>query len=309
MASVIRLKPTDYIHVLDNNKNVTRVVVGPVTYTKKEHEKIVEGPTRLVMIPKRHYAKIVNPVQIDDEGAAQFDKNGNPRLRWGDAEIRFERDPFPLYPGEKLVGRVSKLAVIPELTAYKIKAVRDITNEEGEVVRKAGDQWYVKGPKTYYPRVEEEKVDEIRATVIKENQALRLKALVDIDDGEVKRFAGEEWLYRETGAYLPRISEQIIGVVNALTITETKAIHLRATASFIDFYKNERKSGEEWLITYETADSHIPDVYEQVVDQRVRIKSLNNRQYCVILNPISEKTKKTKMGRTQISKRRSFFLP
>ena len=34
-SAVIRLKPNDYIHVLDVNKNVTRVIVGPTTYTKK----------------------------------------------------------------------------------------------------------------------------------------------------------------------------------------------------------------------------------------------------------------------------------
>ncbi len=33
MASVIRIKPYQYIHVLDNNANVTRVEVGPQTFT------------------------------------------------------------------------------------------------------------------------------------------------------------------------------------------------------------------------------------------------------------------------------------
>jgi len=35
MASVIRIKPYHYIHVLDNNANVTRVEVGPQTFTRK----------------------------------------------------------------------------------------------------------------------------------------------------------------------------------------------------------------------------------------------------------------------------------
>ena len=33
--NVIRIKPYHYIHVLDNNSNVTRVEVGPNTYTRQ----------------------------------------------------------------------------------------------------------------------------------------------------------------------------------------------------------------------------------------------------------------------------------
>jgi hypothetical protein len=33
--NVIRIKPYHYIHVLDNNTNVTRVEVGPNTYTRQ----------------------------------------------------------------------------------------------------------------------------------------------------------------------------------------------------------------------------------------------------------------------------------
>jgi len=61
--SVIRIKPLFYVHVLDNNTNVTRVEVGPQTFTRQEHEKIVEGPSNAIMIPPRHYAIIQNPVQ------------------------------------------------------------------------------------------------------------------------------------------------------------------------------------------------------------------------------------------------------
>ena len=35
MASVIRIKPYHYIHVLDNNANTTRVEVGPQTFTSQ----------------------------------------------------------------------------------------------------------------------------------------------------------------------------------------------------------------------------------------------------------------------------------
>jgi len=41
------------------------------------------------------------------EGKATLDENGVALLHYGDSEIRFHReDPFPLYPGEKLIGSV-----------------------------------------------------------------------------------------------------------------------------------------------------------------------------------------------------------
>jgi len=306
-SSVIRLKPNDYIHVLDVNKNVTRVIVGPTTYTRREHEQVVEGPKRLIMIKQTCFVKIENPI-ITENGNPVFDEYGNAKLRWGDQEIRFARDPFPLYPGEVLVGDVTELSVIPISTAFKIRAVRDIFNDKGEIVRNAGDEWLVKEQGTYYPRIEEEKIGEIKATVVKENQALRIRALQDFVQNGKQRYAGEVWLYRETGAYLPEINEEILGVVNAITITETRALQLRATTTFDDFYDQKRKAGEEWLITFDVADSHIPDVYEEIVNQNVNIISLNNRQYCIIVNPVDESGKPSWGERKLVKGEATFFL-
>lgn len=43
-------------------------------------------------------------------------------------------------------------------------------------------------------------------------------------------------------------------------------------------YGQERKAGEEWLVTRSQTEVHIPDVYEEVVGT-VAITSLTNRQY------------------------------
>ena len=53
---------------------------------------------------------------------------------------------------------------------------------------------------------------------------------------------------------------------------------------FTDIYGISRKAGEEWLVTSEMADYHIPDVDEEVL-ATVNITTLTNRQYCVILDP------------------------
>jgi major vault protein len=92
---IIRVPPFHFLHVLDNNANVVRVVEGPSRYTCLGHEKVTLGPepmyvalslslsvclsviwhawrglTRYVracriVVPPRHYATIENPVLKD----------------------------------------------------------------------------------------------------------------------------------------------------------------------------------------------------------------------------------------------------
>ena len=109
--NVIRIKPQFYIHVLDNNTNITRLEVGPKTFTRQEHEVVVSGPTKMVMVPPRSYCVISNPVVRDEGGRPVSQPNGLLKLRYGDEEIRFEGPPFPLYPGESLVGAPQNLKV------------------------------------------------------------------------------------------------------------------------------------------------------------------------------------------------------
>jgi major vault protein len=43
-SNLVRIPPFTYIHILDNNTNITRIEIGPATYVKKENETIVLGP-------------------------------------------------------------------------------------------------------------------------------------------------------------------------------------------------------------------------------------------------------------------------
>jgi major vault protein len=312
MSSVIRIKPYHYIHVLDNNSNTTNVVVGPKTFTRQDHEKVVGGPSEMIMIPPRHYCVIANPVTREN-GKVQVDSKGNAKLRHGDEEIRFSQEPFPLYPGEELKGKVQSLQVVAPNAALRLRCVRNFTvkptNEEEEpIVRTAGDEWLWEGPGTYYPRIEVQVVEIVRATVIKPNFALRLRARrACVDRDGAPRAAGEEWIVRRTGAYLPSVDEEIVAEIKAHILTDKVALHLRATRTFTDTFGKERKAGSEWLVTKQDAETHIPDVYEEVVGQ-VRVTTLSNRQYCVVLDPIG------KDGKPELGKRElrvgpaSFFL-
>eukprot|EP01125_Pyxidicula_operculata_P004823 TRINITY_DN179_c0_g1_i1.p1 TRINITY_DN179_c0_g1~~TRINITY_DN179_c0_g1_i1.p1 ORF type:complete len:823 (-),score=241.12 TRINITY_DN179_c0_g1_i1:105-2573(-) len=307
-SSVLRLKPFHYIHVLDNNTNVTSVEVGPQTFTVLDHQTVVQQPTPMIIVPPRHYCIISNPAHRNAEKKVMTDKHGSVLIRHGDEEIRFSEDPFPLYPGEQLNGKVSPLQVVADLTALKLRAIRDF--KDGEVIRNAGDEWLFKGPGTYLPRVEVQIVEIVRAQIIKPNEALRIRAKKEFKDekGNLRR-TGEEWVVRAEGAYLPDVNEEVVQTVPAVILTDKKALHLRAVQTFVDAYGQERKAGEEWLVTLSMTEKHIPDVYETIVNGDVNITTLTSRQYCVVLDPFDSKTQKQNFGARELRKgEQSFFL-
>lgn len=68
---------------------MTRVEVGPKTFTRQEHEKLIAGPDPMVMVPARHYCVIANPVTKNNDGKVVLDNIGQAKLKHGDEEIRF----------------------------------------------------------------------------------------------------------------------------------------------------------------------------------------------------------------------------
>ena len=74
---------------------------------------------------------------------------------------------------------------------------------------------------TYIPRKEVTVRETIQATIIKPNQAIKLRARKECIDREGSpRVTGEEWLVKKTGAYLPGAYEEVVDVVNAYVLTE-----------------------------------------------------------------------------------------
>jgi len=304
--SVFRIPPYNYIHVLDLNENITRLEIGPKTFVKQDNEKVCYGPEKMITIPPRNYCVIENPV-LKQEGKVIFDKCGEAKLVFADLEIRFSQEPFPLYPGEVLKQNVTPLKVIPANSALRLKAILDFDESDG-VKRTAGDEWLFEGPGTYMPRKEVLVEEQIRATVIKPNQAIRLRARKECDDRSgVPRVTGEEWVVKKNGAYLPGAYEEVVNIVEAIVLTEKKALHLRAIRSHVDEYNKKRLNGEEWLITFNVSETHIPNVYEEVVGI-VNVTTLNSRQYVVIMNPIGDDGK-PQLGQKKLVKgEKSFFL-
>ena len=85
------------------------------------------------------------------------------------------QDPFPLYPGEVLQKPISALTIVQVNAALRLRAILDFTDDNGKKMI-AGDEWLFEGPGTYIPKKEVEVVKSILPTVIKANQAIKLKA-------------------------------------------------------------------------------------------------------------------------------------
>jgi len=319
-SPVMRILPNNYIHVLDQNTNVTRVICGPTTTVRQDHERVVDGPVKMVIIPPRNYCVIDNPCEKDASGNVILDKFGQVKLRHGDTDIRLTQEPFPLYPGETMKMSVTPLRVVAANCALRITAILDFDHTAKEVgsdgkvnsvkrQRIAGDEWLFEGPGTYIPRKEEKVLEDIRAVTCHANQAIRLRArkeTVDRDGND--RVTGEEWLHKKTGAYLPGPYEEFLEIVNAYVLTERKALHMKSLRTFTDSFGVVRKCGDEWLIKMADSETHIPNIYEEVVGE-VRITTLNSRQYCVILDPVDEKTGRNQLGKKKlIQGPANFFL-
>ena len=74
---------------------------------------------------------------------------------------------------------------------------------------------------TYIPRKEVVVEETIRATVIKPNQSIKLRARKEtLDRDGNPRVTGEEWLVTKVGAYLPGAYEEVVDVVDAYVLTE-----------------------------------------------------------------------------------------
>eukprot|EP01094_Clydonella_sp_ATCC50884_P000826 TRINITY_DN1061_c0_g1_i1.p1 TRINITY_DN1061_c0_g1~~TRINITY_DN1061_c0_g1_i1.p1 ORF type:complete len:470 (-),score=135.03 TRINITY_DN1061_c0_g1_i1:1111-2409(-) len=283
---VIKIPPLCYLHVQDRNDNVTRMEVGPRTFTCMDHETVILGPEPMKVIPPRHYCVIADPVMRDGNGVIQFDKHGQVKLRHGDREVRLEQEPFPLYPGEALVGKMEPLLVVPENKALRLRAIRDLKDKGLQ----AGAEWLFEGPGTYIPRVDVDVVESLAAHVLRPGQALRLRARRTCTDKkfERERKMGEEWLVTDEGAYLPSVDEEAMEVIDAVHLSQDTALHMRALADFHDpLFGVDRRSGDHWLVTYDRCHSYIRSPFEELVGTKQLI-TLDNRHFAAIRNPIDE---------------------
>jgi major vault protein len=306
------IAPFEYIHVLNKNENIKRLVKGPVNFALEDHEEIVSNiPEKMIIIPNLHYVQIKDPIEREKDGQIAYDKFKLPKYRWGVIETRTRNnfpEPFALYPEEKLYKSQTELQFIEVDQALYLKAKIPFINDSGIEV-KSGDEWYYFGPGHYIPRQEVEVIKTVNAIINGKDTAIKLKAKKNCTDiyGHPRK-AGEYWLIREPGSYLPSMAEEFAEIVEPHIINDWYAIHLKAICDFTDFYANKRKAGDEWVITSNKATSHLLDVNEEFIG-REKVVLLGPNEYCIICDPYNPETKKNEYGSVkQVKGIAMFFL-
>jgi len=295
---MIRILPHNYIHVMDTNKGITRLESGPKMFSYQDHEKIIEGPKKMISIPPRHYCIIRNPIVVDEEGHPVINEHGEVKVRFGETEVRVHddlgiqqfkpyADPFPLYPYESVEENVKKCTSLKDNEALKLKCIRPFKDERfGGVERFPEDTYLINGPASYYPLVDEVIVEKVQSIIITNEVVVVLEAIRDTKDDEGKdRTAGERWLHTKLGNFIPSVDVTIVDFRSPKAITEKKCIHLRALKTTTDIYGKLRKAGEEWLVTLETSSTHIVSPQEEHVND-VQITALSSLEYCYVVNPM-----------------------
>jgi major vault protein len=310
-TKVFSIAPFQYLHVLNKNDNTKRLICGPINFAIEDHEEIVSKvPEKMIIIPNLHYVSIRDPIEKDKDGNILKDRFGLNKYRWNMVEIRTREnysEPFPLYPEEKLHINATPLSYVDSNEALHLKCI--INFNDGEFKRYAGEEWLFVGPGHFIPRQELQIVKRITEVIIQKNQALKLRANRNLKDSYgILRKAGEEWLIRQEGGYLPQVGEDQVETVKAVVLDDKTALHLQAISNFTDYYNIKRKAGEEWLVTSEIANHHICDVYEKILEiQKMIVVSPD--EYCVILNPYDINARKNKLGKVELIKGiANFFL-
>lgn len=280
----------------------------------KTNESVVAGPLPMIVIPPGFYCTVNNPVSNYVPGKAC-------EVRHGERAVHFHKEPFPLYPGESLEGcpdflngpysdafkkAIKRLPVVLVNSCIKLKALLDCQDEAGKHL--AGEEWQLTGPRTYIPRPEVEIQGMKESLVIKQGQALRLRAKQGfIDRTGRERVTNEEWIIGEPGAYLPDVYEEVVEVLEKITLTPDRALHLQATMTIKDRYGITRLAGDEWLLTGEKTDEYYPEIGVEI-KANLRKTVLTRGQYCVIENPVG-KSGKPQYGKLELRKGcSSFFL-
>ena len=288
---IIHIQPYHYVHIKDKLENTVYLIEGPKTKVLQSHEQLILGPEKMISIFPNNWIKVANPVLIKDGRPVLEESFNQVKLRFGEEEVRtYENysEPFPLYPGETLTSDGQQAAMIlSETEALRLYALRSYFDEALGTDRVAGEEWVVPGPLVYIERVEVQVLERISATIIGPNQALRLRAKRDFTTGKVQRTSGEEYLVRTLGPYIISAEEEIISLCDAIVLSDTVAIRIKASSHFEDFYGNLRKAGEEWVIDNTLTSTHIVDVFEELREELNKIV-LNRWQYCIVMDPIEE---------------------
>jgi major vault protein len=191
-------------------------------------------------------------------------------VRFEETEVRTSIDypeAFPLYPYEEIAQEQKQFIQLKDMEALLLKATRPFLDSRGDKLERfVDDEYLFKGPGTYIPRVDEEVVSRLEALIVLQNNALLVRAKKDTKDSDgILRKAGEQWLHRKQGYFMPSAEQEVTDVRQGYVLNDSLALNLRADQAFTDFYGNKRLAGDVYIIDKAISPVHIVDAYEELV--------------------------------------------
>ncbi|KAH8614528.1 Major Vault Protein repeat Shoulder domain [Trypanosoma vivax] len=319
MERVIRLQALEYVHVMDCDTCVVKLVEGPCCFTMSAHHAMLHDTVQKhIIVPPNHYCEVENPVVLRGEGvseavaAASTDACAH-HNRMGHREVRLSQKPFPLYPGEVLVTDVRPLRILGPEGAIAVRALRDYTytasenegslsssgtaggmagSEVGGSVaepgvkrsRVAGETWLVRGPCVYIPRVEERVERSVDPIHIGSHQSLFLSAECSfVDSCGTQRLRGDVWNVTGPGMHFLHPNSTVLSLETGIVLSCRVAVWIRALREFHDKRANAKRApGEVWLLTHHEVPVFVPTV-EMRVERVVELTVVEENQYCVVV--------------------------
>uniref|UniRef100_A0A672PAC3 Major vault protein n=1 Tax=Sinocyclocheilus grahami TaxID=75366 RepID=A0A672PAC3_SINGR len=295
-ASIIRIPPHHYIHVLDQNTNIARVELGPLTYIRQDNERVLFAPVRMIMVPPRHYCVVLNPVARNAEGQVQFDASGQAKLRHADLEIRLTQDPFPLFPGEEIQKDVTPLQIVYPDTALRLQVFTDVTCFTGCCPRPLFSIVHITllGERSFFLRPGEHLENGIQDVyVLSEEEGLVLRAVeafvdtegqeeLDEEEGEsrakkrgIQRRPGDRWMLRGPIEYVPPATVEVLLRRDAIPLDENEGIYVRD----IKTGKVRAVIGQTYMLTQdeELWEKELPANVETLLSQSLADRSERGR--------------------------------
>eukprot|EP00796_Vickermania_ingenoplastis_P005075 gene5075-3661_t len=286
--TIIRLGPWEYAHILDENNNITQLLTGPQTRTLATSEVLTKPVTKFHAVPRGSYCIIENPhaEEVDpttNRAVPALDKDGQVKILLGETEVRYNTEPFPLYPEE----HIQLVECLPQLGSSEYLVLRALLPHTGTdgTARREGEKFLWKGPGTYYPRKECEILARMQTIVLEENEALHClanEALVDQDGNH--RSTGEEYLYTTPGELYLLPEESSVRIVKPMCLRGV-GLHIWVKKRYMDhrpFAKGtERKPGDFFLVTGDDNYYFIPHPYDRII-RRVERVVVSPHQFCVI---------------------------
>lgn len=107
--------------------------------------------------------------------------------------------------------------------------------KDNDTKYEAGDTWLLKGPATYVPRQEVNRVKKQQAIIIERECGLLLECIKERKSSKHdNRKAGEKWLEKNPGFYHINADEKYIKYLKPQILTQTTALQLRSTKTYKD---------------------------------------------------------------------------